>query len=549
MWNRKAVTLGALLAVAGVALGMHLQRMVDDDARASLEKVVQAFQLINDRYVDEVNTGELAEAALRGMLQELDPHSAYIDAESMQRVEEDFQGSFEGIGISFEFIEGINGQDSLTVLSVIPGGPSEDVGLMAGDRIIEVDGQNTLGFESIDVQRTLKGPKGSRVSINVIRPGIPGRIPFTITRGKIPLFSVDSAYMIDPETGFIKVSRFARTTYDEFRAAVQFLQAAGMRRLLLDLRGNAGGYMDIAVRMADEFIGDNAVIVSQLGRVEGSQQEYRSSPGGLLETEAVIVLVDEVSASASEIVAGALQDHDRGLIVGRQTFGKGLVQQQYELPDGSALRVTVSHFYTPSGRLIQTPYNGGNREDYLRLKAELHDRYSLLSAQEVLERFPDSLKYTTTSGRTVIGGGGILPDFIVEPDTASLFLREVFRRNLTNTFARRWYDHHGADLRDRYGEDQGRFMREFVTTLEMWNDFLAFAAKQGLTIKVAASAEEGEFSVADAQKDRAFLEARIAARIAVRLFDFRAYYSIMHPEDRTVQTALTLWPHAKELAQ
>ena len=549
MWNRKAFTVGVVLLVAGVLLGMHLQRIADEDARTALQKLVQAFRLIDERYVEEVDAGELAENALRGMLEGLDPHSAYIDSASMKLVAEDFQGSFEGIGISFEFIEGVDGQDSLTVLSVIPGGPSEDVGLMSGDRIIEVDGQSALGFESIDVQRTLKGPRGSKVSIKVVRPGYQGVIPFTITRGKIPIYSVDAAFMLDEQTGFIKVSRFARTTYTEFKQAVRDLQAQGMQRLMLDLRGNAGGYMDIAVRMADEFLADNALIVSQRGRSDDARQEFRGNPRGRLEEGAVIVLVDAVSASASEIVAGALQDHDRGLIVGRQTFGKGLVQQQYELPDGSALRVTVSHFYTPSGRLIQTPYESGNREDYQREKKAMRSELVLLSAEEILERFPDSLKYTTTGGRTVIGGGGILPDFIVQPDTASRLLREVLRRNLTRTFARQWNDRHNQALRTQFGDDQRQYIAEFVVDSSMFDEFLAYAAEKGLAIEGYGGTEADSFTQEDVDQDHAFLQAHIKARLAVRLFDNRAFYLIIHPEDQTLQVAMRLWPRAEALVR
>ena len=547
MRNRKAITAGLLLVLAGTLLGMHLQRAADDDTHAALQKLVQAFRLIDKHYVEELDAGELAESALRGMLEKLDPHSAYIDAAAMKRVAEDFQGSFEGIGISFEFIEGVDGMDSLTVLSVIPGGPSENVGLMSGDRIIEVDGQSTLGFESIDVQRTLRGPKGTKVSIKVIRLGYREVIPFTITRGKIPLYSVDVAYMMDDRTGFIKVNRFSRTTYDEFKQAVRNLQASGMQRLMLDLRGNAGGYMDIAVRMADEFLSEDALIVSQRGRSGDTYQEFRGRPRGRLEDGAVIVLVDEVSASASEIVAGALQDHDRGLIVGRQTFGKGLVQQQMELEDGSALRVTVSHFYTPSGRLIQTPYNSGNREDYMRQKAQIHTELALLSAKEILERFPDSLKYTTMGGRTVIGGGGILPDFIVQPDTASQLLREVFRRNLIHKFARQWYDRHNRALRDRFGDDRTRYIEEFAVDSTMFAEFLAYAVDNGLAVQEYGGTEG--FTQEDVAFDQPFLMARIKARLAVRLFDFAAFYPITHPEDRTVQVAKGLWSQAETLTR
>ena len=353
--------------------------------------------------------------------------------------------------------------------------------------------------------------------------------------------------MVDRRTGYIKVNRFARTTYSEFQTAMRTLRGQGMERLMLDLRGNSGGYMDIAVRMADEFLPDGSLIVSQRGRARGSHQEFRGSTRGRMESGAIIVLVDGVSASASEIVAGALQDHDRALIVGRQTFGKGLVQQQYDLPDGSVLRVTVSHFYTPSGRLIQTPYDSGNREDYLRAKEAIHNEWALLSSQEILEQFPDSLKYRTESGRTVIGGGGILPDFIVQPDSASPLLQEIFRRNLANTFARHLYDRDNQTLREIYGDDLMRYIDSFVVDTRTFEDFLAYAAEGGVPIEGYGSEESGAFSLEDVNEDRAFIAARVKARLAVRLFGLSAYYPIMHPEDKTFQAAMQLWPTAEAL--
>lgn len=543
--NRPTRISAAVLAVAaGVLLGMQLDSVLKDDTKEALKKLESAFLIINERYVEEVDSAELVEHALDGMLEELDPHSVYIDAESMRRVEEDFSGAFEGIGISYEFVEGVEGQDTLTVLSVIPGGPSESVGLMSADRIIEVDGQSAVGFESLDVQRTLKGPRGTEVNIVVIRPGYDAPIPFTITRDRIPLYSVDVAYMPDATTGFIKLSRFARTSYKEFMEAAEKLKAEGMERLVLDLRGNSGGYMDIAVRIADEFLPEDELIVSQQGRTRGTNRAFHGTKGGVLDSDPVIVLVDAASASASEIVAGALQDHDRGLVVGQQTFGKGLVQQQYALPDGSALRVTISHFYTPSGRLIQTPYSDGNREDYLLSKQRLQQESALLNAEEIIERVPDSLRYQTASGRTVIGGGGILPDFIVPVDTASALLREMFRRNLTNTFARSWYDRESLTLRERWGDRKKGFLEDFAISDEVFEQFLSYAREQGVPL----GGGPDSFSQEDVAADRTFLEARIKARLAVRLFDLDAFFPVIHSEDRTFGEAMELWDSAGALA-
>ena len=539
------IVFGVLVLAAGVLLGMQLESALSDDTRAALKKLEHAFLVINERYVEDVDSGALAEHALEGMLDELDPHSVYIDAETMRRVEEDFSGGFEGIGISFEFIEGKQGQDTLIVLSVIPKGPSEEVGLHSGDRIIEVDGQSTIGFETADVQRTLKGPRGTSVDIVVVRPGHSDPLGFTIIRDRIPLYAVDVAYMIDEITGFIKINRFSGTTHREFRDAVSRLKSQGMQRLMLDLRGNSGGYMEMAVQLSDEFLPDDALIVSQKGRIRDANHSFFGTSEGLLEDEPIIVLVNEASASASEIVAGALQDHDRGLVVGRRTFGKGLVQQQHALPDGSAMRVTIARYYTPSGRLIQTPYVGGNREEYLNLKREMHENTELLSAQEIMDSVPDSLIYETVGGRAVMGGGGILPDFIVDVDSASLFLREILSRDVANTYARMWYDREGEALTAHWGNQRVDFFESFEIPEAEYQGFLDYARVRGIQI----GAEADAFDHAEIEADRPYLEARIKARLAVRLFDLEAFYPIMHPEDRTLQEALKLWPEAKNIAQ
>ncbi len=552
MRQKKLITGGVVLLIAGVLLGLKIGSVVaGDDPYEALKKLENAFLVINERYVEEVDSAELAESALRGMLRELDPHSVYIDAERMRRVEEDFSGAFEGIGISYEFISGPRGEDTLTVLSVISGGPSEEAGLMSGDRIIAVEGASAIGFEHEDVQRTLKGPRGTRVSITVVRPGYRGTLDFTITRDRIPLYSVDAAYMVDDLTGYIKVNRFARTTYGEFVKALGELKAQGMQRLLLDLRGNAGGYMEMAVRMSDEFLRDDEVIVSQRGRMDDANREFRARPRGAFEDRPLIVLVDGNSASASEIVAGALQDHDRALIVGRRTFGKGLVQQQYGLPDGSAVRVTISRYYTPSGRLIQTPYLNGDRDDYYRLKEELRDQTALLSLPEILDQVPDSLKYRTDGGRTVVGGGGILPDYLVETDTASAFVQAVFRKNLDNTFVRSWLDHHGEALRRAWGTRRDAFIRDYEVGDALFDEFLAYAGQHGVEISAPTTAtqagERTAFSRTEVEADRAYLATRLKARLAVRLFDNRAWYPVMHRADLAFERAMTLWQAAEEL--
>jgi len=541
---RIKILFGVLILAAGVLLGMGLESALSDDTRDALKKLEHAFLIISQRYVEEIDSGALAENALEGMLDELDPHSVYIDEESMRRVEEDFSGGFEGIGISFEFVEGIEGQDTLTVLSVIPGGPSERVGLHSGDRIIEVDQKSTIGYSSVDVQRTLKGPRGTTVEIVVVRPGNQAPLDFSIVRDRIPLYAVDVAYMIDSVTGFIKINRFSGTTHQEFRDAVQKLKSQGMQRLMLDLRGNSGGYMEMAVHLSDEFLPEGALIVSQKGRIREANASFSATSNGLLEDEPVIVLVNEASASASEIVAGALQDHDRGLIVGRRTFGKGLVQQQSRLPDGSAMRVTIARYYTPSGRLIQTPYVNGDRENYYTSKRELQVNSALMSAQEILNGAPDSLLYVTSGGRTVMGGGGILPDFIIDIDTASTFLREIINKDIANTYARMWYDREGESLTSQW-EDRKRFFQSFHVPEDEFQHFLEYAQVRGLRF----GTQEDAYDRDEVEADRSYLEARIKARLAVRLYDLEAFYPVMHPEDYTLQEALKLWSEANILVE
>ncbi|HMB91181.1 MAG TPA: S41 family peptidase [Rhodothermales bacterium] len=552
MRQKMLMTGGALLLIAGVLLGLKIGSISSsDDTYDALKKLENAFLVINERYVEEVDSAELAESALRGMLTELDPHSVYIDAERMRSVEEDFSGSFEGIGISYEFVTGTEDRDTLTVLSVVPGGPSEDAGLMSGDRIIAVDGQDAIGFETEDVQRTLKGKRGTKVDVTIVRPNYPENLDITITRDRIPIYSVDAAYMVDDKTGYIKVNRFARTTYGEFIKALSELQQQGMEQLMLDLRGNAGGYMEMAVRMSDEFLGDDALIVSQKGRLSDNNREFRARPNGSFERKPVIVLVDGSSASASEIVAGALQDHDRGLIVGRRTFGKGLVQQQFGLPDGSALRVTISRYYTPSGRLIQTPYESGDREAYYEIKRELRDETALLDTDEIIETVPDSLKYETDAGRTVIGGGGILPDYVVDIDSASALLQAVFSKNLDNTFVRSWLDHEGDALRATWDDRREAFVENYEVDDALFDAFMGYAEEHGVQIVnevEGTTQDKGEarkvFSEAELSADREYLETRLKARLAVRLFDYKAWYPIMHNVDRTFNQARSLFPQA-----
>ena len=556
MIRRQTVALlSVVVLLSGVVLGMKLTPMFgDDDAVLSLRKLEDAYIVIMSKYVDEVDASALAESAIRGMLGELDPHTVYIDAERMKQVNEEFDAGYEGIGISYEFVPGPDDRDTLAVLNSLPGGPSEDVGLFTGDRIVAIDGASAIGFDSDQVKAALKGPRGTTVSVSVRRPGVAEQLNFTIKRDKIPLNTVDAAYMIDAETGFIKINRFARTTYSEFRESIVTLKQQGMQRLVLDLRDNQGGYMDMAVKLVDDFLPAGKSIVSAKGRLPDTNESYTARSGGLFESEPLIVLVNQNSASASEIVAGALQDHDRALIVGSRTFGKGLVQKQYALNDGSTLRVTISRYYTPSGRLIQTEYDTGDRESYYVHKFEQAEHDAAVSLKDIVESAPDSLKYQTDGGRTVLGGGGILPDYLVRPDTLSHYMRAIVGRNLETHFARIWLDGQAVDFHETWSAKPEEFVRDFEVGEDILDEFVDFAGERGVTIVPgeavtdSVAGGQAEFTTADLEADRELLATLIKGRIATRILDRSWWYPVYHTVDNVMTQAAGLWPQASRIA-
>ena len=570
--------LGGVLAL-GTVLGMTIQSVIsDDNTYQNLMKLEEAFSVITKRYVEDVDTSKLSRDAIEGMLAGLDPHSVFIDAERMREVREGFDASFEGIGISYEWTEGRGGKDSLTVLNPIPGGPSEEAGLRAGDRIVNVDGENAVGWKREDVEKYLKGPKGTKVNVSVKRPRFPEMLEFSITRDKIPIYTVDAFHMVDDETGYIRLNRFARTTREEVRSALMDLKGKGMQRLIFDLRGNSGGYMNMAVSVADEFLSGKQMIVYTRSRHQGNNEEHLARNGGLFEDKPLIILVDENSASASEIVAGALQDHDRALLIGRRTFGKGLVQQQYPLPDGSVLQLTTSRYYTPAGRLIQTPYDMGDREAYYHRQRSRYDsigtsasiygdldqmvfddieagKQSIYHVAEYLDLLADSLKFRTDGGRTVLGGGGILPDYLVTSPSSTL-MRTVF--NFDHEFVRSWMDQHD-DIRSNWEHRQAEFNRSFRIDDKVWDAFWAYAQKErGLRIAAAGEDEGTEaetpgrrttrFTPQEVEAEREVLETRLKAYMARRIWGVAAWYPVIHQIDPVLQQAMRLWEPAGQLA-
>ncbi|MDQ7040797.1 MAG: S41 family peptidase [Rhodothermus sp.] len=527
-----------LLLVLGIVLGWNLQQAVSNtDTLASLRKLEEAFLTITQRYVDPVEPEPLAEEAIRAMLTELDPHSVYITAEEMKELRESYQGSFGGIGIWFEMVE-----DTARVVATISGGPSEAVGLQPGDRIIAIEDSSAIGLSSTEIQKRLKGPEGTRVKVTIRRLGVREPLEFVITRGRIPLYTVNAAYMLDDRTGYIRISRFAMTTYDEFLDHLDRLKQQGMDRLVLDLRGNPGGIMEAAVELVDELLPEGYTIVYTRGRIAQAEMTRRSTPGGRFETQPVIVLVDRHSASASEIVAGALQDNDRALIVGLRTFGKGLVQNQFPLSDGSVIQLTVARYYTPSGRLIQTPYHGGDIEDYYRQKFADYET-TVFHPEDYIHEIPDSLKFQTVHGRTVFGGGGILPDIVVPPDTNSI-LMEISRRNLASTFIRTWFNQHEQAIRQQWNNRRDAFMASFTVDDVLWQAFLDYARQQGLFSEDAIH----PFTVAQAEAHRETLSILLKAYLAWQLYGREASIPLFNQIDPVVQEALKHWDRAEALA-
>lgn len=513
------------------------------DQESALGKLRAAFFVMREQYVEPIDEPGVVEAAIRGMLKDLDPHSTYLTPAQMERVRDEFNAGFEGIGISFERLAGEGpASDTISVQYVLEGGPSEAAGVQTGDRILMIDATPVIGISDSAVVRRLRGPSGSEVRLTLLRPSAPDTLLLTVTRGRVPLPTVEGAYMLDARTGYVRLTRFARTTWGELVSALTTLRAQGMERLVLDLRGNGGGYLDQAVKVSDEFLGGSKVIVSQRGRTVQNTGIFSSNPGGRFERNPVVVLVDGASASASEIVAGALQDHDRALIVGQRTFGKGLVQTQRELADGSAIRVTIARYYTPVGRLLQTPYSRGEQPDtYQASKRDRRDRDRGLLLRSLLDEVPDSLKYRTPKGRTVIGGGGILPDVLVS-DTLAPAVQAVIRRGLETRFARSRVEQGLAGLRARY-PDGDRFRQDFRFPEA---DLAAF--EQYAATALADTSKDVATWRADLRAVRADLDVLIRARMAGRLYGRGAAQAVLGERDLVLQVARRHWDEAVALA-
>ncbi len=514
-----AIIFSLMLSIGAVAQNTATDTQPKADPSKQLQKLVQFYRYLVGFYIDEVDSEQLVEDAIGKMLLELDPHSTYIDADEMKGVREDFDGSFSGIGVEFRVMD-----DTIHVVNTIAGGPSAEVGIMPNDRIITIDGQSVIGIEQAAVPKLLRGKEGTKVELEVARHGEPKPLGFTIVRRQIPINTIDAAYMITPKTAYIKVNRFARKTMEEFRDAMNSMPQA--KQLILDLRGNGGGLIEPAIEMASYFLPKGAAVVSTEGRAIPAQTYAARRDGDFMKGK-VVVLIDETSASASEIVSGALQDWDRATIIGRPSFGKGLVQRQIPMVDGSAVRLTVARYHTPTGRVIQRPFEKGKREEYYaNLSKRLTGNYTLDSmALDTLPKYKTLIK-----GRTVYGGGGIMPDITTPIDTSNYtnYWAELSRRGVLAEYVVKYLDTHRSEIESQYATDD-TFVAQFEVGDEMIEALAAFAEQKG----IARRDEELAIS-------REAIAEIVKGLIAQRLWDTTAYFKVINRTNPMIERALTV---------
>ena len=512
----------AMVMVAGMAIGYKLKGNTAGNSlffanNSNASALPEILKLISTKYVDNVGTDSLKIDAINDMLAHLDPHSVYIPPQDVQAVNEDLQGNFEGIGVEFQIFN-----DTINVVNVLQGGPSEKAGVQAGDKMIKINDTVAMTGRNIapqDVRRFLRGEEGSKVKITMLRDN--RLLPVTITRGTIPVPSVDVSYIIAPQTGFIRINKFGETTYDEFEDALQKLLKQGAQKLILDLRGNGGGFLSQAVSIADEFLDDNKMVVYTQGAKE-PRTEYHCKKQGLFETGKLVVLVDETSASASEILSGALQDWDRATIIGRRTFGKGLVQQQYNLSDGGALRLTVARYYTPVGRNIQKPYNKGKEAYEEELIQRFHNGEVLVGDTTK----PTTQPFKTPSGKIVYGGGGITPDIFVPFDTATQpkAVTDLFFKGTISNYIYHFFMQNKKDLNTIKTPQQLRL--QYPENRFSWSDLAQFAARDSIAINTVSPAAKEE------------VLQKMPAYLARQIFRTEGYYEMVNSDDAMIRKAL-----------
>ncbi|MCB9186123.1 MAG: S41 family peptidase [Flavobacteriales bacterium] len=541
--TRRFVTAVALIAtIAGNAAA---QRTIKEEYKLKFDDVLN---LIETKYVDHPDYTALVDEAIIGMVKELDPHSEYMTAEEYEQMNEPLKGNFEGIGVQFNIIK-----DTIAVVSPISGGPSEKLGIRSGDKIVEIEDTVVagIGITNRDVIDKLRGDKGTKVRIKIYRRGVKELIAYTIERDKIPIFSVDASYMLTEDIGYIKLNRFAQTTMEEFYEALDELEPQGMQHLVLDLRGNSGGYLNTAIQLSDEFLADKEMIVYTEG-VSNPKRDHLATKEGRFEKGKLVVLIDEGSASASEIVSGAIQDHDRGLIIGRRSFGKGLVQRPFKLRDGSTLKLTTARYYTPAGRCIQRPYEEGN-DEYRKENQRRRDHGEFFSMDSV--EVDEEQKFLTDNKRVVYGGGGILPDIFIPLDTSenSKFLTKLLSNGLFYQYINEYVDANRDELNKKY-PDYETFESNFNLDDGFMNDFIEFS--KGELFKKSKDEEEGDSATQEdgeevsetASDDEMVKEGlevsgkiirtRLKALLARTLWQTEAFYRVFNAQDDAVKTAI-----------
>jgi carboxyl-terminal processing protease len=517
----------SLVLISGIWLGYFLSLKIgssnvknQSQQTSTNEKINSLLEFIDYQYVDTINKPDLVEKTVTAMLQSLDPHSSYIPAAEFDMSNETLEGNFDGIGVEFNII-----RDTIRVINPIDGGPSEKVGIRAGDKLIKVGVENLTGEKITNkkVFEALRGKSGTTVNVTILRNGVKNPMPFKITRAAIPLYSLDAAYMTSGDIGYIKINKFAATTYNEYLKAFNDLNKQGMKKLILDLRGNPGGYLNAAVDISDEFLTNGLQIVYTQGKAN-PKKTYRATQRGSFEKNNLVILIDEGSASASEIVAGAIQDNDRGLIIGRRSFGKGLVQDQMQLPDGSAIRLTVARYYTPTGRCIQKPYSD-DKTDYYNEEFDRYQHGELINADSI--KLDKSKQYKTPEGKIVYGGGGIMPDVFVPIDTtkSNPFLNKVFYAGLINTFAFEYADKNRSELK-KYTNSK-TFINQFKITTAIFDEFYEYCKKQSI-----------ELGSLNKQQSNVALEPYLKALIGKNAFDKDAYYPIINKNDKCIIKAI-----------
>ena len=532
--NSKHTVLFPLLLAAGVVLGLVLGQYLGRNSTTSqlkgmlsrmalpANKLTYTLSLIENQYVDSVSMDSLSEHVIPLLVKELDPHSVYIPASEMQALNEPLEGEFDGIGVVFNMAT-----DTVIVLNVIPHGPSDKAGIKAGDRIIEI-GDSVVAGRKIpqnNVVKMLRGPRGTTVHLGIGRQGIAGLVPIDVERGVIPIRSIESAFRIADGVGYVKLGQFARTTYDEFHKALASLRAEGVTKLVFDLRGNSGGFLDQAIAVANEFLHKGQLIVYTEDRRHEQLREYADGNGSAQDME-VVVLIDEGSASSSEILAGALQDNDRGTIVGRRSFGKGLVQRQIPYSDGSALRLTTARYYTPTGRSIQKPYTIGDDESYEEDTWNRYKNNEFFSADSI--HFADSLKRTTPGGKVVYGGGGIMPDVFIPADTTDVtkYFIEVSGRNILYRYTIEYADRHREALNAVKTIDELQALLDSDKTLV--DDFVRYAARKGVAPRYG-----------DIARSRRLIEAQLRAYIGRNTtLEDNGFYANIYPVDNVIVRAI-----------